>query len=111
MWDQTGASRYLSFVWHASAFEATATPAEKLERLKQDLVKGIPVEELRPLPAPWSGWEWRSRAQGDMLRDRWVIAGTGLVMLQAVSLEADPFPEAEWFLDSLVVQGTTAEDL
>jgi hypothetical protein len=59
-----------------------------LDLLVRDLSNGTPRVELERLGAPWFGWEWRSSAQGNMLRDRWVLVGTSVVFLQAVSLES-----------------------
>jgi hypothetical protein len=104
IWSRASLRRYLALTWYVDAFEPQASPNENLERLRRELVAGfIPAEDLKPLAGPWRGWEWRTRAQGDMIRDRWIVIGTGFVLLQAVSPEDDPFPEGELFFESLAI--------
>ncbi|NOJ98052.1 hypothetical protein HMI51_34575 [Corallococcus coralloides] len=102
--------------WEVDVYAPEASPEEKREQLRKTLLQGIRETELTQLPAPWYGWEWRAVVRewlgppeempdgiGEILRDRWLVAGTSLVFLQVVSREEDPFPEGEAFLDSLRV--------
>ncbi|WP_147447221.1 hypothetical protein [Corallococcus sp. CA054B] len=110
--------RQLNIDLATNVYGLHASSEEKREQLRVTLIQryGISEKELTRLPAPWYGWEWRKSVQewlvppkekpdgpGELLRDRWIVAGTSLVFLQVVSAEADPFPEGEAFLDSLRV--------
>lgn len=108
-WDNEGLSRSLRIAWTPEVFDRGLRQEEMLELLVRDLANGTPRQELKRLGTPWAGWEWHSSAQGNMLRDRWVLVGTSVVFLQAVSLEDDPFPEAELFFESLSVAPTVSE--
>ncbi|RKG69302.1 hypothetical protein D7W79_33180 [Corallococcus exercitus] len=117
-WDHMDLGRQLHIDWAANTYAPEASSEEKREQLRMTLIQqhGIPEAELTRLPAPWYGWEWRKvvrewlgppeempEAIGELLRDRWLVAGTSLVFLQVISPEGDPFPEGEAFLDSLRV--------
>lgn len=94
--------RYLGVLWFPEAFEPNFSANEKLEFLRRTFeLKSGHEQDLRRLPDPWLGWEWTTRAQGDLIRDRFVVFGSGFLLLQAVSHETDPFAESEVFLDSL----------
>ncbi|RKH54200.1 hypothetical protein D7X96_05615 [Corallococcus interemptor] len=96
-------SRQFQLHWYPGAFEAGKSPEENLRRLEQDLVQPFARDEYTRLPAPWLGWEWRGVGEGELIRDRWSVVGDGLLFLQAISVQEDPYPEAEAFLDSLRV--------
>ncbi|RKG64528.1 hypothetical protein D7V80_26645 [Corallococcus sp. CA054B] len=117
-WYQLDLGRQLNIDLATNVYGLHASSEEKREQLRVTLIQryGISEKELTRLPAPWYGWEWRKSVQewlvppkekpdgpGELLRDRWIVAGTSLVFLQVVSAEADPFPEGEAFLDSLRV--------
>ncbi|MGE6757416.1 hypothetical protein ACQKGO_05320 [Corallococcus interemptor] len=89
--------------WFPGAFEAGKSPEENLTRLEREEVEPFAGNHYTRLPAPWMGWEWRSPGEGEIIRDRWIVVGTGLLFLQAISVQEDPFPEGEAFLDSLRV--------
>ncbi|WP_147477081.1 hypothetical protein [Corallococcus sp. AB038B] len=122
-WSHTDSGRHFHMTWAADVYAPEASPEDKREQLQMTLIQrhSIPENELTQLPAPWYGWEWRMAGTewwgppgempdglGELLRDRWLVAGTSLVFLQVVSPEDDPFPEGEAFLDSLRVTATEA---
>ncbi|WP_223644129.1 hypothetical protein [Corallococcus sp. EGB] len=102
-WEEMNFSRQFQLYWYPGAFEAGKSPEENLRRLEQAYVQPFERDEYRRLPSPWMGWEWRGVGEGELIRDRWIVVGTGLLFLQAISAEEDPHPEAEAFLDALRV--------
>ncbi|NPC52380.1 hypothetical protein HPC50_35540 [Corallococcus exiguus] len=110
--------RQLNIDLATNVYEPHASSEEKREQLRVTLIQryGISEKELTRLPAPWFGWEWRKSVQewlgppeeqpdgpGELLRDRWIVAGTGRLFVQVISSGDDPFPEGEAFLESLRV--------
>lgn len=115
-WRRDDLGRSFKMDWEVNVYAPEASPEEKREQIRRTLLQGIPENELTPLPAPWYGWEWRKVVRewwgppeempdgiGELLRDRWLVAGTRLVFLQVISREGDPFAEGEAFLDSVRV--------
>ncbi|MCY1046139.1 hypothetical protein OV208_32810 [Corallococcus sp. bb12-1] len=115
-WSHQDLSRQFRLDWYVNTFETQALVDENLERLRLNLIQGIPGDRLTRLPAPLAGWEWREKVRewlgpederptsgGELIRDRWIVVGTNLLFLQVISLEDDPFPEGEMFLDSLML--------
>ncbi|NOK20992.1 hypothetical protein [Corallococcus carmarthensis] len=105
-WEHVNFSRQFRLDWYPDAFEPRASPEENLRRLEELEVKPFARDQYTRLPAPWMGWEWHGPGEGQIIQDRWIVVGTGLLFLQAISVKEDPFPEGEAFLDSLRVTAT-----
>ncbi|NNB99099.1 hypothetical protein HJC10_33915 [Corallococcus exiguus] len=101
-WRHDELDRYFRMHWEVDVFAPEASPDANLQRLEQQFVRPSGDHYTR-LPTPWMGWEFRVVGGGNLIKDRWLVVGTGFLFLQVVSLEDDPFPEGEAFLDSLRV--------
>ncbi|WP_147445410.1 hypothetical protein [Corallococcus aberystwythensis] len=105
-WEHLNFSRQFRLDWYPDTFEPGKSPEENLTRLEREAVQPFAPNQYTRLPAPWMGWEWRGLGEGQIIRDRWIVVGTGLLFLQAISVKEDPFPEGDAFLDSLRVTAT-----
>ncbi|NBD11774.1 hypothetical protein [Corallococcus silvisoli] len=112
-WYHHDSDRQLRMDWSANIFDPEASPEDNLQRLEREQVRPFAGTEYTRLPAPWVGWEWHKAVRewggpgpGENISDRWIVVGRGLLFLQTISLENDPFPEGEAFLDSLRVTAT-----
>ncbi|QSQ11547.1 hypothetical protein [Myxococcus landrumensis] len=62
-----------------------------------------PGAEVTPLPGRWIGQRASFITDGIWIENRFIAIGSGVVMLQKVSRETDPFPESKAFFDSLSI--------
>jgi len=103
-WYGNHVSRTLAFVWYPGVLRDELEPVRQLSVLaeKFSLSEGGDAE-LRPLHGRWIGWAWTLKAEGNLIRNRYIVVGCDVVFIQAVSEGADLFEEASLFFDSLAV--------
>ncbi|WP_342378154.1 hypothetical protein NVS55_02305 [Myxococcus stipitatus] len=80
-------------------------PEDKLATLFASifLSHSEPGAEVTPLPGRWIGQRVSFITDDIRIENRFIAIGSGVVMLQKVSRETDPFPESKAFFDSLSI--------